>query len=129
MSIFLSPLDVHRQYYPVNGVIESIVRDDTGQFNIANNLRKSRDNSKVIHVITDDASGEEVTVTQIAGMVARRISYRGSVGDHVSAGQELGIIHLGSRVDIKIPNSYHFLETLEVGEKIKGGELIALSSA
>ena len=100
--IILSPLDVHVQYYPINGTIDRYQYDDTGSFNIIYNLHKSDKNEKVITDIKTDFG--TVTVKQIAGFLVRRISnnYQ-DIGTEIKAGSKLGMIKFGSRVDLIIP--------------------------
>jgi phosphatidylserine decarboxylase len=126
LAIFLSPMDVHRQYFPFDGHVLDVQHDLTGKFALAYELDKSNHNEKVIHTLA--YGGDERTwirVTQIAGALARRISYTHAPGASFAAGDELGVIHLGSRVDVYIPPDHGALDpSLVVGQKIKAGDLI-----
>lgn len=117
VSIFLSPLDVHYQYYPVSGTITDIKYDRSGRYALAYELNKSNENEKAITTIKN--SNGEFQIYQIAGMFVRRISSYGKINQSVSSGELLGIIHFGSRVDIIIPKD-KFILTVSEGEYVKG---------
>ena len=72
VSIFLSINDIHYQYFPISGVINSIKYDNTGKFKLAFNYNKSKDNEKVITTMKTDYGN--IIVQQIAGFFVRRIS-------------------------------------------------------
>ena len=118
IAIFLSPYDIHRQYIPIDGIIRNIKYDNTGKFEIAYNYNKSKDNEKMITDIETDHG--IMRIYQIAGKIARRITNNLTVGDNVITGDEIGIIHLGSRVDIIIPQSNMFKLLVKEGDYIKG---------
>lgn len=133
ICIFLSLTDIHRQYFPVSGIITSIIEDYTGHYAIASDIGKSQYNDKIIHTIIPQKPGtisedyqptNAITITQIAGFLIRRIDYNYEPGTYVKAGEELGMIHFGSRVDISIPENAEFLSKIEVGQKIRAGDII-----
>lgn len=99
ISIYLGILNKHTQIYPVNGTVIERYYDTNGKFALATDMEKSRDNEKKIHVI-QTPNGEFVTVTQIAGFFPRRIASSDKVPENVKAGEYLGIIKFGSRVDL-----------------------------
>lgn len=102
ISIFLSPMDLHTQVYPANSILLKSIYDETGKFGIVTDMHKSRDNEKVIHYLAMK-DGTVLKVTQIAGFLPRRIVYDGLPGDRVMAGEYLGMIKFGSRVDLMLP--------------------------
>ena len=117
IAIFLSPLDIHYQFAPIAGKITDIQYDATGKFELAYDLNKSRDNEKSIFTI-ENRHGQ-FKVYQIAGKLVRRISRFREVGEVVSTGQVLGLIHFGSRVDIIIPNrDDKFVPMVNVDERV-----------
>lgn len=121
VAFFLSPLDEHYQYHPVGGKVQSVEYDATGRFELAFDLNKSVKNEKAIHTVRNDR-GVFVT-TQIAGMIARRIEYHDKANDVVVAGQRLGVIHLGSRVDLELPaDSFEF--DVKVGDYVRGSNTL-----
>jgi len=103
ISIFLSPLDVHTQIYPVNGRVIKRIYDTTGIFGLATDIDKCRNNEKKIHYI-QMTNGYILKLTQIAGFLPRRISSDDTINTNVEAGEYLGIIKFGSRVDILYPH-------------------------
>jgi phosphatidylserine decarboxylase len=100
ISIFMSVFDCHVNRSPVSGRIERIVYR-AGKFLSADLDKASEDNERNAFVIA--ASGFRIGVIQIAGLVARRIVPFASEGDLVAAGQRIGMIRFGSRVDVYLP--------------------------
>jgi len=101
VSIFMSPLNVHANYYPISGKIE-YQKYHPGKFLVAWHPKSSTENERTTMVVKDD-QGREILIRQIAGAVARRICYYGELGSPVEKGDELGFIKFGSRVDLFIP--------------------------
>ena len=100
VKIYLSILDVHVQWFPMNGKVRT-VKYKEGEFNLAHLLEKSDYNEKVTTVIQNNFG--TVRVDQIAGQLFRRIVNWSEPGMFVKRGQPLGMIKLSSRVDIHIP--------------------------
>jgi phosphatidylserine decarboxylase len=100
VSIFMSPLDVHVNRAPVEGVIESI-RHTRGRFHAAFADKSSDENERTAMVLQGD--GRRYLVVQIAGAVARRIVCRRHEGDRLERGERYGMIMFGSRVDVYLP--------------------------
>jgi len=98
VSIFMSPIDVHVNRAPVAGVVTG-VHYNPGKFLAAFSEKASLDNEQNAIVVRAD-DGRDVLFIQIAGLVARRIVCRVRPGDRVERGQRVGMIKLGSRVDI-----------------------------
>ena len=84
VSIFMSPLNVHANYYPVNGVV-NYQKYHPGKFLVAWHPKSSTENERTTMVIKTD-QGVEVLVRQIAGAVARRICYYNEVGSIAKQG-------------------------------------------
>jgi phosphatidylserine decarboxylase len=103
ISIFLSPLNKHTQIYPVNGLVTKREYDITGRFNIVMNINKSKKNEKKIHYIMMK-DGTVIKITQLAGLLPRMIVSSDEVPMKVYAGQYMGMMKFGSRVDMLIPN-------------------------
>ena len=122
VAIFLSPTDIHQQYYPVNGRVIQRTYDFTGKFDIAFNIDKSRHNEKKIHAIKTGHG--VVLVTQIAGLMVRAIVSDEDINIDVNAGERFGMIKFGSRVDIAIPISSGFELYCKIGDKLTGGKEI-----
>ena len=101
LSIFMSPLNVHKQWYPVNGeVIYS--KNHDGKYLVAWHPKSSTENERSTIVIQTEEN-HRVLFRQIAGAVARRICNYSSRGDKVSQNMEAGFIKFGSRIDVFIP--------------------------
>lgn len=123
--------DIHRQYYPMSGIVSNVEYDNTGRFHLATDLDKSQFNEKAIHTLTTTFG--DLKIYQIAGKNVRRIDYwHASHGGAVRA-QEFGIIHFGSRVDLLIPaihatddKVWNFVPDVQVGQKISGRQPVGL---
>jgi phosphatidylserine decarboxylase len=122
VAIFLSPLDIHYQFFPVSGYVKQVDYDHTGKFELAYELNKSNANEKCIHVINNDYG--DFTIYQIAGFLVRRISPYDKVGQTAVSGKCMGLIHFGSRVDIIIPQEYRFKPLVKEGDYVKATSLL-----
>lgn len=116
----LSPFDVHINRAPVAGRISQSVYIP-GAFVNPTTDKESEDNERRASVITTPEETEFVVV-QIAGMVSRRIVAFVHEGDSVGAGQRLGMIRFGSRVDVYLPPGVTPL--VSVGQKMVAGETV-----
>jgi len=100
ISIFMSPLNVHNQIYPICGKI-SYIKYHTGKYLFAWDSKASTDNESCSTVIENKKIS--ILCKQIAGALARRIITYANINDIVNIGDELGFIKFGSRVDIFLP--------------------------
>ncbi len=101
ISIFMSVFDCHVNRSPLAGRIERIVYR-AGAFISADLDKASESNERNAFVIANDG-GVRIAVIQIAGLVARRIVPFVRAGDAIGAGQRIGMIRFGSRVDVYLP--------------------------
>lgn len=101
ISIFMSPLNVHQNVFPVSGKV-LYRKYHPGKYLVAWHPKSSTENERSTLVI-GNKSGTEILVRQIAGAVARRIRTYAAPGQEVTAGEELGFIKFGSRVDVFLP--------------------------
>jgi phosphatidylserine decarboxylase len=101
VSIFMSVFDVHINRAPISGRVKRIAYVP-GKFVNADLDKASEDNERQ-HFLVESADGLRVGFTQIAGLVARRILAFVREGDMVEAGQRVGLIRFGSRVDVYLP--------------------------
>jgi phosphatidylserine decarboxylase len=101
VSIFMSVFDVHINRAPISGRIARIAYVP-GKFVNADLDKASEDNERQ-HLLIEGADGFRIGFTQIAGLVARRILAFVREGDVVEAGQRIGLIRFGSRVDVYLP--------------------------
>jgi phosphatidylserine decarboxylase len=98
ISIFLNIFDVHVNRSPISGVITDITYK-RGQFLVASRAAASAENEQNV-ITVRAADGTKVVFKQIAGLIARRIVCTKHVGDFVQAGERVGLIKFGSRVDV-----------------------------
>ena len=102
VSIFMSVFDVHINRSPISGRVKRIAYVP-GKFVNADLDKASEDNERQ-HLLIEGADGLRIGFTQIAGLVARRILSFVREGDEVEAGQRVGLIRFGSRVDVYLPS-------------------------
>lgn len=121
VSIFLSVLDVHVQFAPVAGRVAS-VHYHPGKFLSADLDKASEVNERNSLRITPTVGGEDLVVTQIAGLIARRIVCDVAAGDTVTTGQVYGLIRFGSRLDVYLPTGS--VAEVRVGQRSVGGETV-----
>jgi phosphatidylserine decarboxylase len=101
VSIFMSPLNVHQNVYPISGEV-TYTKYHKGKYLVAWHPKSSTDNERCTVVVKSD-TGKEILFRQIAGAVARRICTYTKPGDKAVKGEEFGFIKFGSRVDIFLP--------------------------
>jgi phosphatidylserine decarboxylase len=119
VSIFMSVFDCHVNRSPVAGRIERIVYHK-GVFLNADLDKASEDNERNALVIA--GAGRRVAVVQIAGLIARRIVSFVRDGDLIAAGDRIGMIRFGSRVDVYLPEGSAF--TVAEGQTAIAGETV-----
>ena len=117
ISIFLSPLDIHVNRYPVSGEI-LYSKYHKGKYLVAWHPKSSDKNERTTVVIKNKKFGE-VMYRQIAGAVARRIVNYSKVNSNVVQGDDSGFIKFGSRVDLFLSKDLNL--KIKVGDKVKGG--------
>jgi phosphatidylserine decarboxylase len=100
VSIFMSVFDCHVNRVPVTGRIERIVYTP-GKFLNADLDKASEDNERNALVVASEAG--RIGVVQIAGLIARRIVCWVKEGQEIGAGERIGMIRFGSRVDVYLP--------------------------
>jgi phosphatidylserine decarboxylase len=123
VSIFLSIFDVHVQRIPIDGVIREVAYRP-GAFLSADLDKASDDNERNSLLIdpVDPAADRPVVVTQIAGLVARRIVCDVRAGQPVATGDVYGLIRFGSRLDTYLPPGTRPL--VRLGQRAVGGETV-----
>lgn len=120
VSVFLSLLDVHVQRIPIEGIVTKVAYRP-GTFLSADLDKASEDNERNSMQIAATAGGE-VVVTQIAGLLARRIVCDVAAGAPVHPGQTYGLIRFGSRVDTYLPVGT--VIAVRKGQRTIGGETV-----
>lgn len=119
VSIFMSPLNVHNNLYPISGIV-NYTKYHKGKFLVAWNPKSSTDNERSTIVLKNNKI--EILCRQIAGAVARRIITYSKTDIQVKASEELGFIKFGSRVDLFLPVGTKLNCQLE--DKVIGGQSI-----
>lgn len=101
VSIFMSPVNVHINWYPTNGVVE-YVKYHPGKYLVAWHPKSSTENERST-VVIKRKDGKRILVRQIAGILARKICTYSKFQMVAKQGNELGFIKFGSRVDLFLP--------------------------
>jgi phosphatidylserine decarboxylase len=120
ISIFMSPMNVHANWYPVDGVVKR-VGHQKGKFHKAWLPKASTENERSL-VVIETPEGTEILVRQIAGAMARRIVTYAEPGEECFIDQHMGFIKFGSRVDVYLPLDAEICVELE--QKTVGDETI-----
>jgi phosphatidylserine decarboxylase len=120
LSIFMSPLNVHANWYPVDGVVKRVEHQD-GKHMKAWLPKASTENERSL-VVIETPEGTEILVRQIAGAMARRIVTYAEPGEECFIDQHMGFIKFGSRVDVYLPLGTEICVDLE--QKTVGNETI-----
>lgn len=117
VSVFMSPLNVHANWFPVDGEVR-YVKHHSGRFLSAWLPKASTENERSTIGIEMD-NGRLITVRQIAGAMARRIVTYARKGEDACIDDHLGFIKFGSRVDIYLPTDSKIF--LKIGDLTRGG--------
>jgi phosphatidylserine decarboxylase len=120
ISIFLNVFDVHVNRSPVGGTI-SDVQYRKGEFLVASKEVASTNNEQNVVTVTM-SDGATLVFKQIAGLIARRIVFRKSVGDTVAPGERIGLMKFGSRMDVLLGSEWKIL--VEAGQRVAAGSSI-----
>ena len=117
VTIFLNIFDVHVNRSPVAGVIQN-VEYRRGQFLVASKEVASVENEQNI-VTMRTTDGTTLRYKQIAGLIARRIVFRKQVGETVAAGERIGLMKFGSRMDVLLGPEWRIL--VQPGQRVSAG--------
>lgn len=120
ISIFLSPLNVHVNRVPADGVIEH-ENYVPGEYLVAWHPKASEKNERS-ELGLRHPSGARILFKQIAGAMARRIVYHLEEGDEVVAGERFGIVKFGSRMDVFLPQGVSI--EVDVNDRVRAGVTI-----
>lgn len=120
VSIFMSVFDVHINRAPIAGTVRKVAYIP-GKFLNADLDKASEDNERQ-HILIERGDGVKIAITQIAGLIARRILPFVKPGDMVGAGQRVGLIRFGSRVDLYLPAGTS--PRVALGQRTLAGETI-----
>lgn len=117
LSVFMSPLNVHANWFPVDGTVE-YVKHHEGRFLSAYLPKASTENERSTVGIRDN-DGNRITMRQVAGAMARRIVTYARKGEPASIDEHMGFIKFGSRVDLYLPLDSRIL--VRLGDVTRGG--------
>ena len=120
VSIFMSVLNVHINWFPIDGVV-SYFRHHSGRFMGAYLPKSSTENERTtVQIISEN--GQPIVVRQVAGALARRIVSYAEENNKAEQGKQMGFIKFGSRVDLYLP-----LDTridVKIGQEVRGKQTI-----
>jgi len=119
VSIFMSPLNVHVNRFPIGGTV-GYFRYIAGEYIVAMEEKSSERNERT-HIGIDNGRWK-VMMKQIAGFIARRIVCNLHVGDNAVAGERFGMIKFGSRVDVIMPKEVAVKVVLN--QRVTAGETV-----
>jgi phosphatidylserine decarboxylase len=120
VSIFMSPINVHVNRYPIAGIV-TYAKYHAGKFLVASLPKASTENERTSVIVKHD-NGTSILFRQVAGALARRIVMYSKEGDTATQCGEMGFIKFGSRVDLYLP-----LDTklkVKIGDVVKGSQTI-----
>lgn len=120
ISIFMSALNVHANWYPVDGTVRKVAHHN-GRFMKAWLPKASTENERSLIVI-ETPEGVEVMARQIAGAMARRIVTYSEVGEDCYIDEHMGFIKFGSRVDVYLPLGTEVCVTM--GQRTTGNQTV-----
>ena len=120
ISIFMSPINVHVNRYPLSGVVK-FFKYHPGKFLVAWHPKSSTENERTT-VVVENKAGVPVLFRQIAGALARRIVCYSKEGESVEQGSQFGFIKFGSRVDVFLPLGTEV--KVELNQVVKGGRTV-----
>lgn len=123
ISIFLNVFDVHVNRTPIPGRVTDVSYKE-GQFLVASKEAASHSNEQNTITVEGMVEGDVTVVSfkQIAGLIARRIVCYKKPGDTVAAGERVGLIKFGSRVDVQLGNEWEVV--VGVGERVSAGSSV-----
>lgn len=121
VSIFMSPFNVHANWFPINGKV-LLKRHHNGRFRAAYLPKSSTENERSTVVMETEDGKDKILLRQIAGAMARRIVTYPNVGDMADINEHLGFIKLGSRVDVYLPLDAKV--EVEMDQKVTGNQTV-----
>ena len=120
VSIFMSPLNVHVNRYPICGAVK-YAKYHPGKFLVAWHPKSSIENERTTVVVENETTGP-ILFRQVAGAVARRIVMYSKAEDKAVQGKDMGFIKFGSRIDLYLPLDAKI--NANINDVVKGGETV-----
>ena len=125
IGVFMSVFDVHVNRSPAAGRVESVTYRPGGFLDARDPAAGERNESATIRLACRRAGAEHpVIVRQVAGLIARRIVTDVKIGQELSAGQRIGMIKFGSRVELVAPKELAAAVRVAVGQRVRAGETV-----
>ncbi len=121
VSIFMSPLNVHVNRYPISGTVD-YVKYHPGLYLVAWHPKSSTENERTTIVVKNQKKNVSILFRQIAGALARRIVYYSKPFEMAQQGEQFGFIKFGSRVDLFLPLDAKI--NVKLNEVVRGGETV-----
>jgi phosphatidylserine decarboxylase len=120
VSIFMSPINVHVNRYPIAGIV-TYAKYHAGKFLVASLPKASTENERTTVVVKHE-NGTSILFRQVAGALARRIVMYSKEGDAATQCGEMGFIKFGSRVDLYLPLDAKL--KVKIGDTVKGSQSV-----
>ncbi len=120
VSIFMSPVNVHVNWFPVSGIVKYF-KYHPGKYLVAWHPKSSTENERTT-VVVESENGIQVLFRQIAGAVARRIVCYARPDDVAEQGSQFGFIKFGSRVDVFLPLGSEV--KVNINDMVKGSQTV-----
>lgn len=117
VSVFMSPINVHLNRYPISGILKYF-KYHPGKYLVAWHPKASTENERT-SIVVEDKQGRSILFRQIAGALAKRIVFFGKENTDVKQTDECGFIKFGSRVDVLLPLDVEL--NVKLNDKVKGG--------
>ncbi|WP_165042473.1 phosphatidylserine decarboxylase family protein [Dysgonomonas sp. ZJ709] len=121
VSIFMSPFNVHANWFPINGKV-LMAKHHPGRFMAAYLPKSSTENERSTIVLETEDRKHQLLLRQVAGAMARRIVTYPQAGDEAHIDEHLGFIKLGSRVDVYLPLGTEIV--VEMDQKVVGNQTV-----
>ncbi|WP_165023027.1 phosphatidylserine decarboxylase family protein [Dysgonomonas sp. ZJ279] len=121
VSIFMSPFNVHANWFPINGKV-LMAKHHPGRFMAAYLPKSSTENERSTIVLETEDGKYQLLLRQVAGAMARRIVTYPQAGDEAHIDEHLGFIKLGSRVDVYLPLGTEIV--VEMDQKVLGNQTV-----
>jgi len=120
VSIFMSPVNVHINWWPISGVVKYF-KHHSGRFKAAY-LPKASDENERTTIVIEHETNMLILFRQVAGAMARRIVSYVEIGKKVEQGEQMGFIKFGSRVDMFLPLGTKI--EVKLGQKVRGKQTV-----
>lgn len=117
VSVFMSPVNVHINRYPIGGIVKYF-KYHPGLYLVAWHPKSSTENERTT-IVVEDEKGRKVLFRQVAGALAKRIVFFNQEGYLAKQTEECGFIKFGSRVDLYLPLDVKL--NVKLNEAVKGG--------